>query len=221
MKRFAFVFLVITFCLQSQFAFCQVKGDFSDWNVPPPVPTGTIPKAPGGAKPISLAPPSDIAAPNQPLTDLKLAALSAAFQGASDVPAPAQPQFPSMPFAVPDIPLPLIPVAMGLPKQTLHDEIIENNTDMPQPAVPETPELPKMPKAIQKPSGNIDLKLPLIPAIIAQPGTVGLPAEAFPFQEWPVPEIPENAEITASLPANINDDKVKPDNKKKTAKKLK
>ena len=111
---------------------------------------------------------------------------------------------------------------MDLPKQTFHDEVIpDGNTDMPEPAAPEIPELPKMPVTTQKPSDNIDLKLPVIPAIVAQPVSVALPADAFPFIDWPVPGIPVNSELNSCSTNNATDDKVKPNIKKKTAKKFK
>jgi hypothetical protein len=221
MKRLVLIFFVMTFCLETQYAFCQAKGDFSDWNVPPPLPAGTIPKGPGGAKPAGLQLPADVTAPNLQLIDLKLAALSPVLYTAPDVPAPEQPQFPSLPFEVPDIPLPKVPAAMDLPKQAPHDEITESNTDMPEPVAPEMPAFPKMPDASQKSTDEGTLRFPVMPAIVAQPGTVALPADAFPFLEWPAPGIPENSEVNMAPSGNSSDDKVKPTNKKKTAKKLK
>ena len=221
MKRLVFIFLMIAFCLDAQHAFCQVKNDFSDWNVPPPVPIGTIPKSGGGVKPALLQLPVDVAAPKLQLIDLKLAALSPILQTAPDVPAPEQPKFPPLPFEVPDIPLPQVPLAMALPKQTPHDEIIESNTDMPEPAVPEMPDFPKMPDANQKTTDDGILKLPLVPDIIVEPGTSALPADAFPFLEWPVPAIPENSQVDNDQPDSMNNDNIKPTNKNKTAKKLK
>ena len=222
MKRMLFVFLLFTFCLKAQYSLCQVKNDFSDWNVPPPVPPGTIPKGPGGGQPPILLQLSDVPAPDLQLINFKLVSLSPILQTAPDVPAPEQPQFPSLPFDVPDIPLPQVPRAMDLPKQTFHDEVIpDGNTDMPEPAAPEIPELPKMPVTTQKPSDNIDLKLPVIPAIVAQPVSVALPADAFPFIDWPVPGIPVNSELNSCSTNNATDDKVKPNIKKKTAKKFK
>jgi hypothetical protein len=220
MKRLVIVFLIMTFYLEAQQAFCQVKGDFSDWNVPPPVLTGTIPKGPGGVKPSVLQPPPDVPAPDLELIDLKLAASSPILQTAPDVQAPVQPEFPALPFDVPDIPLPQVPGAMALPKKTPHDEILENNTDMPEPAAPEMPELPKMPQITSKSTDEETLKIPIIPAIVVQPASAALPADAFPFLEWPVPGIPESTEMSTALSGNP-DNNIKPTNKKKTAKKLK
>jgi len=221
MKRLLLALFVIGFCLQTQYAHCQVKNDFSDWNVPPPVPAGTIPKGPGGAKKTVVQIPPDVPAPNLQLIDLKLAAMSPILRTATDVPAPGQPQFPPLPFAVPDIPLPQAPAPMDLPKQTPHDEITEGNTDMPEPAAPEVPEFPKIPDVSQKSTDQGTMKFPVIPAIVAQPGAAELPADAFPFLEWPLPCIPENSEVIITPSGNSNDDKVKPTNKRKTAKKIK
>ena len=212
---------MMTFCLEAQRALCQVKNDFSDWNVPPPVPTGTIPKGPGGARPVVLQPPADIPAPNLQSIDLKLAVLSPVSQTAPDVQAPAQPQFPVLPFQVPDIPLPEVPHAMELPKQTFHDAIEESNTHMPEPTAPEMPALPKMPDVSQSPSAEGALKLPLIPPIVIQPAAATLPADDFPFLEWPVPGIPGITEIGAGQMANPDDNNLKPNTKKKTPKKIK
>ena len=88
---------------------------------------------------------------------------------------------PPLPFDVPDIPLPQVPRALDLPKQTLHDEIIERATDMPEPVAPEMPELPKMPKVTENPTNDGTMKLPVIPGIIVEPGSAALPADAFPF----------------------------------------
>ncbi len=211
---------MMAFCLVAQRALCQVKGDFSDWNVPPPIPTGTIPKGPGKNAPVAEL-PVDVPAPNLQSINLRLAALSPVLQTAPDVPAPDQPKFPSLPFAVPDIPLPGIPAAMELPKQTLHDATIESNTDMPEPAAPEMPVLPKMPNINQQSPDQGVLKFPLIPAIIIEPGSAALPVDAFPFLEWPVPGVPENAELNGDQQGSPNNDNVKPTNKKRTTKKLK
>ncbi|HZY35931.1 MAG TPA: hypothetical protein VFE53_04740 [Mucilaginibacter sp.] len=221
MKKLAFVFLVMTLCLQALEALCQVKSDFSDWNVPPPIPAGTIPKGPGGAKLTVTQTPTDIPAPNLQLIELRLAALSPILQTAPDVQAPEQPQFPALPFNVPDIPLPKIPLPVNLPKQTPHDQIIEHNTDMPEPGAPEMPEFPKIPDVTQSSPNQGSLKFPVMPAIIVQPVTIALPDNAFPFLEWPVPEIPENAQLHMILSGNSSDNNVKPINKKRTAKKLK
>jgi hypothetical protein len=221
MKRLVIICLIMTFYLEAQRALCQVKSDFSDWNVPPPVPTGTIPKGPGGAKTTVLLLPADVTAPSLQSIDLKLAGSFPISQTAPDVQAPEQPKFPPLPFNAPDIPLPAVPPAIGLPKQTLHDEITESNTDMPEPVAPEMPAFPKMPVLTQKPADEGVLKLPLIPAIIVQPDPSALPLDAFPFLEWPVPGIPVSSEMNTWPAANSNDDKIKPTNKKKTAKKLK
>jgi len=221
MKRLVLIFLMMAFCLEAQRAFCQVKSDFSDWNVPPPVPTGTIPKSPGVKSPAVLELPTDLPAPNLQSIDLKLAALSPALQTAPDVAAPDQPQFPLLPFETPGIPLPSAPAAMELPKQTLHDEAAGSSTDMPEPTAPEMPEFPKRPDINQQSSGGVNSKVPLMPAIIIDQGSAALPADAFPFLEWPVPGIPENSEINADQSGSPNNDKTKPINKKKTAKKIK
>jgi len=221
MKRLVLLFLIMTFYMEGQQALCQVKGDFSDWNVPPPIPTGTIPKGPGGVKPAVLQPPPDVPALTLELIDLKLAASSPILQTAPDVQAPAQPELPPLPFDVPDIPLPQVPGAIALPKKTPHDEILENNTDMPEPAAPEMPVLPKPPQVTSQSTDEGVLKLPVIPAIMVQSGSAALPADAFPFLEWPVPDIPENTEMSTVLSGNPDNNKVKPTNKKKTAKKLK
>ena len=207
--------------MEAQRGLCQVKNDFSDWNVPPPVPTGTIPKGAGGVKPAVSLPLTDIPAPGLQLIDLKLAALSPILQTAPDVPAPEQPKFPSSPFELPDIPLPQAPHAMDLPKQTLHDQIEETSTNMPEPAAPEMPAFPKMPDVKQQSTDDGVLKFPVIPPIIVQPDPVALPAGDFPFLEWPAPGIPLNTEIGPGQAANPDDGKVKPDTKKKTSKKLK
>jgi hypothetical protein len=219
MKKLVPVLLLIILSFGAERAFSQ-KGDFSDWNVPPPLAPGTIPKGPVTVKPAVLQLPADLQAPGFPsITDIKLAALTPILLTAPDVPAPAQPEFPALPFQTPDIPLPQVPVALDLPKQAPRDEVIEDVTDMPSPAIPEMPNLPNLPDVQPDNSTGEKLKLPIVPALIKQPATGALPEYAFPFTDWPVPAIPLNVHFNFAIPVKPAGNKLKPHTNRKSVKK--
>lgn len=217
MKKSGAFLLAFALCLATLTAFCQVKSNFSDWNVPPPVPPGTLPKSPPPKVKIAQT-PADVQAPSTgDVFNLKPAQLSAILQTAPEVEAPSQPEFPALPFATPEIPLPKAPDAVGLPQQTPTDEITETYTDMPEPPEPDLPVAPKTPEETQGQANIGDINIPLTPSIITRPVTVTLPAGAFPFIKWPLPAVPESINVPAAVTIEKNQDN-KIINKKKTVK---
>ena len=215
MRKLIPALMVVSLCLGAQYAFSQVKGDFSDWNVPPPVPPGTIPKGAITNKQLAIQPPVDVPAPSlQFPANVRLTALAPVIETALDVPAPTQPAFGPLPFAVPDMPLPEVPAALAPPKPAPHDEVIEGLTEMPDVPVPDLPPAPKIPEAGTLPPSTEILKLPIMPGIIPQPD-ISVPTNSFPFNLWPAPAIPLNPDVTITPPVEMNNDKAKPGKHKK------
>lgn len=219
MKKSPIILSILLLCLATLTAFGQAKGDMSDWNVPPPLPAGTIPKTPGEKGKTPLLLPADVPVPSLNSTPgAKAVSLPPVDQTAPEVEAPGQPEFPAMPFATPDIPLPAVPQAMELPKQTLHEQEAESTPTMPEPQAPEMPQFPPQPEINKGMETGGDLKIPVMPAILAQPVKIALPSNAFPFTEWPAPPIPENTDMSLSTTNEKNNNQDKTEVKKKPVK---
>jgi|SRR6185437_3928009 len=219
MKKLINILILIAFTGAGN-VFAQVKGDFSDWNVPPPIPPGSISKG-SVTKATILLPPTDVQAFDVTLANnIKLAALSPVLHKSPIVDVPDQPEFPLLPFKTPDIPLPVVPDAIDPPREAPQDAVNDISLDIPSPPVPEMPEIPKMPDVIPDKSPDISLKLPIMPGILQQPvpGIIKSGMD-FPFDEWPAPPIPSNSNFERTIPANPVKEIVTPGVKKKNLKK--
>lgn len=188
-------------------------GDRSDWNVPPPLPPGTVPKGavPGKAgKAATVVPVVDVPQPAMPkLGEVELAALSPVSLIIPVAAVPYQPAFPSLPFETPEIPVPAVPETIDLPKQAPADEITGATTDFPEPQAPEMPATPNAPLTTGK--GPVEtFKVPLTPGLLQQPVVNDLPGTSFPFTEWSVLPIVSNIHFVLVLPDEKGDIRSKP-----------
>jgi hypothetical protein len=204
MKKIILFLLPAAIALGVQTAFSQqvpYKSDFSDWNVPPPVPPGTVPKGTVKNKNVVLRLPADVPVPVLKFdAALKLTASAQVLHTAPDVAAPDQPEFPDFPFKVVAIPLPLIPKSIELPQNEPRDEVSEDITNMPDPKEPDMPDLPKKPDVQEGTSGDISVRLPLVPFLLKQPVPEVTSGQLFPFDEWPVPSLPGSLHNPIVLP---------------------
>ena len=212
MKKIFILLMLIGLAGMTCGAYAQT-GDGSDWNVPPPLPPGTIPK---GAVPrkigkaTDISPVVDVPQPAMPkLGEVELAALSPVSSIIPAVAVPYQPVFPSLPFETPEIPVPAAPEAMDLPKQVPADEIIGTTTDFPEPQAPDMPATPNTPVTTGKDPVET-FKVPLTPGLLQQPVVNDLPGASFPFTEWSVLPIVSNIHFVLVLPDEKGDIRSKP-----------
>jgi len=218
-KRIIHILLLMAFTLGARDALSQKKSDFSDWNVPPPIPPGSIQKGRAVDKNIHIQLPVDVAVPDlQFNADLKFITIVQVSKASPDVAAPEQPLFPGMPFRVDEIPSPAIPKALDLPKDAPQDEVNEDITGMPSPKAPEMPDLPKMPVVTEGQSNGVPSRLPVVPSILKQPVPELTGGTTFPFTEWPAPPIPLTVHFTIVL-EDKPENKLKPDPIKKSKRK--
>jgi len=211
MRKIVKCVLFVTLILGARNALCQHRGDFSDWNVPPPILPGGLKKGAVTNTTIKLQPPADVPAPVLDLDpDFKLLSPAQVVPTLTDVEVPDQPLFPGMPFAVVAIPSPSAPKIIELPLKAPQDEVTERATDIPLVQEPEMPELPKMPAVVEGQASDAPNRLPLIPSIIKQPVPELIADTPFPFDEWPVPPIPLTIHLTVVLPGEADDNKPLP-----------
>jgi hypothetical protein len=218
MKTTIIILLLIALTGSEKYAFAQTKNNFSDWNVPPPLPPGNPAKGEAKNKTAVIPPLTDVPPVTLPKTDeVKIPALPPVLLSAPVVSAPEQPLFPDSPFQLDDIPLPLIPDAPVLPQQNLQDQLSETDTELPVVASPEMPDFPNIPDITVDRFPNIAVPIPLLPAIL-KPPVPGLPQWAsFSFTGWAIPPVPSNVHFALVLPQGSGTIKSKP----KTTKKVK
>ena len=189
-------------------------GDRSDWNVPPPVPPGSIPKGavPGKGGKTTITPATtNVTQPGLPkLGAAKLANLPPVSLILPVVITPGQPAFPLMPFDVPAIPLPDVPDAIDLPKQAPVDEVTTDEAAFPEPTAPEMPAMPAAPLTNTDKNTVAPFKVPLTPPLVTQLSPGALSASLFPFADWQVPPILSNIHFVLVLPEEKGDIKAKP-----------
>ena len=189
-------------------------GDRSDWNVPPPVPPGSIPKGtvPGKTGKTTITPATtDVTRPGVPkLGSVRLADLPPVSLILPVVNVPGQPAFPLMPFDVPVIPLPDVPDAIDLPKQAPVDEATTDEAEFPEPTAPEMPAMPAAPLTNPDKNTVAPFKVPLTPPLVTQLSPGALSVSIFPFSDWQVPPIPSNLHFVLVLPGEKGNIRSKP-----------
>ncbi|MCR8556095.1 hypothetical protein KXD93_00490 [Mucilaginibacter sp. BJC16-A38] len=210
MKKVIYVLLLLGFMAVSLTASAQ-HGDFSDWNVPLPLPPGSITKSvsPGKPKTAVVVPVIDLPSFALPKTaGVKLGKLAPVSSEIPEVAIPKQPAFPATPTLLAEIPLPDVPEAPGLSGQAPQDKIINNDLiDIP---VPEAPDMPDMPKApiVTSSSSAAPVKIPVTPLLPTQVAPVM--STDFPFTDWPLPLIPVNTNFNFLLPDSSDNANPKP-----------
>jgi hypothetical protein len=200
MKTPVIILLLITL-MGSQYAEAQVKsGNFSDWNVPPPLPPGTMAKGVVPHKTTLIMPLTDLPPVSLPHTEqVKLAQLPPVTLTPPAVPAPYEPAFPVTPTALPDMPVPLTPEAINLPQNIPPDQLTKVSTDMSDPPDPAMPDLPKTPDITSAKFPDTPTPLPVMPGVPQQP-VPAMPPDIFPFTEWQIPSIPLAVRLVPKLP---------------------
>ncbi|MDR3695417.1 hypothetical protein [Mucilaginibacter sp.] len=187
---------LIAFSISLNTAAAQVH-NLSDWNVPPPLPPGTITRGnttgkPATAKPTILT-PVDIPIPAQPAAPpVKMPYLAAIITTPPFAASPGGPDKLSIDPEDPDIPLPDAPDAPSLPQQTLQDKPTPEVIDLPLPASPEMPPLPQEPASSGQTSPG-KLLIPLMPEVLSLKSP-SLPPGNAPMY-WPTPAIPGDISI--------------------------
>lgn len=182
----------------------QVRSNQSDWNVPPPLPPGTLPKANTITKgatgqPVTLT-IGDVPTLTLPaISPVQMPALAAISTTSPVVAPPEQPAILEMQTGLPEIPSPEAPEAPSLPKQSLHDAEVPVVIDLPIPASPDLPPAPAEPSSSSGQPGNTGGTLPVIPEVLSLFGPAAPPAGT--FEPWPTPGIPENAGFKMVAPA--------------------
>jgi hypothetical protein len=133
MKKLFIIWLAIIFSVAVYPAAAQVKSDFSDWNVPPPVPPSTLPKQPNKNNAIVLS-QTDVPIPGQPVSGpVILPASGPVITGYLIVEAPSQPQFEGAVQQGNSIPQPAVPEPLDPPKPAPNDQPDDNAIVMPFP----------------------------------------------------------------------------------------
>ncbi|MDP9077568.1 MAG: hypothetical protein M3O71_09120 [Bacteroidota bacterium] len=209
MKKVIYVLLLLGFIAVSLTASAQ-NGDFSDWNVPPPMPPGRMNKTitPGKLKTTVVVPVVDL--PSFPLpktAGVKLGKLAPVSSEIPEVAIPKQPAFPTTPTLLAEIPLPDVPEAPGLSGQAPQDKINNDVIDIP---VPEAPDMPDMPKApiVTSSSSAAPVEIPVTPLLPTQVAPVM--STDFPFTDWLLPLIPVSTNFNFLLPDSSDNANPKP-----------
>ena len=194
-------------------AFLAVAGPFnralaqrhnaSDWNVPPPLPPGSLTKGNTTGKPATVTPPIVLALADIPSVTL----FSGPGVTVPDLPplsttppainSPDQPTILGIMASLPEIPLPFFPDLPPLPQRFLQDEQTPRVADVPMPAMPEMPAFPAEPT----PSGqiiNIQTPVPVTPDVAGEPYFSLHPGGEMTV--WSTPGIPENVSFKLVLP---------------------
>jgi hypothetical protein len=193
MKKLIVICLSIIFSAAAYPAAGQVRSDFSDWNVPPPIPPATIPKQPGKNNLIIL-PQTEVPVPGQPVGEpVRLSELGPVITNFLNVDAPSQPEFEGLQQEWAGLPHPQAPAAIDPPKTTPNDQVEEGLTAMPDVVAPGMPSMPSAPAG----AGATD-KTPVLPILpdLMQPLTTGtISGNPFPFTLWGLPGIPVNVPV--------------------------
>ncbi len=192
-NRFSATFLlaVVLLIFYSEVAYAQ-RGNQSDWNVPPPLPPGSITKGDtegrpgnGGSAALTIM---DVAAVLQPVISISVPELPPIGITAPDASQPKQPSG-EMIAALPDTPLPEMPETPEMPNRTLQDAPEPPLTTVPMPAAPELPTPPKAPVGVVNPAQPANNAIPLTPEITTPLKLTPPPAGAI---LWSSPGVPEN-----------------------------
>jgi len=202
------ILLLLGFAAITGPSFAQQK-DFSDWNVPPPVPPGSMAKGGTPPKATIAAPVIDVphfALPK--IAAVKISKLDPVLTTAPKVVIPGQPAFPATPFLVDAIPLPEIPEALSLPNKVPQDKAGTDFADLPEPEAPDMPDMPKSPDAITGKFSGVPAKIPATPLLPTQ--VVPFISTDFPFTEWPLPPIPVNPPFKFTFRNSSDDVSSKP-----------
>ena len=192
MKKLIIVLVFVTLFSGAEYAFAQVRSDFSDWNVPPPVPPGTINKQTTKGN-IAITPPSDVPVPAQPISGpVKLPDPGPVITTFLSVNAPRQPTLPPGFAKTNDIPDPTAPDALNPPEHPPADRAVDGATDMPNPPAPELPGFPSIPDTSGRTSNEKTAKLPVAPVVIKPAASGNFSVELFPYVIWVTPDVPNN-----------------------------
>lgn len=173
----------------------------SDWNVPPPLPPGSVTKGvtTGKAATVVLS-LVDISAGSLPA--VRLAQIPGLAPVATTSPAVNTPEQPAEPAiistGIPEIPHPGAPDAPPLPKQVMADVQIPLATDLPFTAAPEMPPLPPEPSVIGQSVVTVKRSVPLLPGMVSAPTPI-LPAGKN-IVIWPTPAIVGSGSIKPTAP---------------------
>jgi len=200
MKTPVIILLLIALAGSAQQAGAQIKSNFSDWNVPPPLPPGTMDKGAVANKKTVITLLTDVPPVSLPQTgQIKLDELPPIMLIAPTVPPPDQPTFPGIPLQLADMPLPSLPEAIAMPQHIPKDQVSQVITDMPDPADPAMPDFPKIPDVTADKFPSALAPLPIIPGIPKQPAYAMQPG-IFPFTEWSIPPVPAAVHFMPVLP---------------------
>jgi len=192
MKKFIIIWMFVTLFSGAELAFAQVKSDFSDWNVPPPVPPGTINKQ-TSKNYIAITPPSDVPIPAQPVSgSVKLPDPGPVITTFLNVDAPSQPTMPPGSVKTDDIPDPTAPNALNPPERPPGDQAADGAIDMPNPQAPELPAFPSTPGISGNDPNEKTPKIPVTPVLIKPAVTGNFSVQQFPYIIWVMPKIPGN-----------------------------
>jgi hypothetical protein len=215
MKTALNILLILGFAAITRQA-CAQHGDFSDWNVPPPVPPGSMAKGSTPGKATVIVPVADLLPFALPkIAGVKISKLDPVSSIIPDAAVPGQPAYPSTPFLLAEIPLPEIPEAIRLPEQIPQDKASTDLTDIPVPEAPEMPDMPKTPDAALDKFSGSSAKIPATPLIPTQ--VIPAASTDFPFTECVLPPIPVSLNFTLTLPNSSDNVNPKP----KTTQKVK
>lgn len=192
-KSFSMTFLlaVVLLIFYSEAAYAQ-RGNQSDWNVPPPLPPGSITKGDtegrpgnGGSAALTIM---DVTAVLQPVISVSIPELPPISTTAPDASQPKQPAG-DMIAALPDTPLPEMPETPEMPNRTLQDTPEPPLTTVPMPAVPELPAPPKAPVGGANPVQANNNGIPLMPEVTEPLKLTPPPAGNILWSSPGVPEI--------------------------------
>jgi hypothetical protein len=178
------------------------RGNFSDWNVPPPLPPDAITKgnitgrdAKLGGVLLAFADVPPVSLPIGP--PVRVPDLDAVSKIAPFADAPAQPSLFGNGVELTDLPLPDAPDAPAPPQQSVQDKPFQTVVDLPVPAAPEMPPFPAEPKSSGQTNG-LKLPIPIMPDLVNTPFPSMPSAETFII--WSTPEIPESVGVEMVLP---------------------
>jgi hypothetical protein len=177
-------------------------GNFSDWNVPPPLPPGNVTKTtvPGkNCTHVIIAPFVDVPVPAMPKTSpVQVPRLGAVSLTAPAADAPQQPGFPQVSGNLPQTPNPAAPDAPALPQQNQQDAATPTVINLPEPSAPSMLDFPKLPDVSTGNARNLPMPIPILPGV-QHTGLTFAPLSA-PGNAWSIPGIPQNISMVLVLP---------------------
>ncbi len=204
MKKPVVILLLITLTLGVFGSFAQTKGNFSDWNVPPPLPPGTTGSKGIAGNTIAFTPlPANLPLLTLPATgEIVLSPLAPVLTLSPAIATPDQPLFPDANDKLPEIPMPDAPDAPPMPQTVPGDQLTTPGTDLPDVISPDLPAFPKMPDVTADKPADKRYPLPLMPAVVTPPVPKISSSMAFPYTGWFVPPVPSNVHFALILPPN-------------------